>query len=382
MILIVPKSLQYLTEVRKMRYKDQWIKSVHLLHIIHRLIYQWTFDKNEIPHYSPILQKLYGMRYHLLLEYLIENEIIVKTRNYSTENGTSNEYKLKIKLEEVLTYQSADFVFNKKHRIHWEERRNKVINENSPIPITIRSKILDDLHSVTLKDFEESVKMINKLITHNPRKYIKNLMMITSLSNGDIFWEFDDHGRFHSNLTSLMKEVRDTQLLIDGEPVKSIDIKTSQPFFLVQIMKKEWLINDQIEFQHFIRLVETRDLYDHFINRYPDRFKDRKSVKPMVFRCLFDEEPYKHIYKELFKNEFPEIYEFLQYYHVNYGESLWKTLQRMESELIYGNIYQSITNQFPYIKLFTVHDSIHFQERYHDQIKLIWDKALTDIINH
>jgi len=381
MILVVPKSLENLTRVKKIRYKDHWIKSVHLLHIIHRLIYQWTFDKNEIPHYSPLLQKTYGMRYHLLFEYLMENGIIQKTRNYSTESGASNEYKLKIRLDEVITHNSTDFVLNKKHRILWEKRRNDVINEKSPIPVSIRKKILDDLYSVTLRDFDESVQTINKLITHNPRKYVKNLMMLTSLYNEDIYWEFDDHGRFHSNLTSLMREIRDDQLLIDGEQIESIDIKTSQPFFLVQLMKRDWLINDQREFQHFIHLVEDNDLYNHFVHRYPDRFKDRNSVKPMVFRCLFDEGKYNHIYKELFREEFPDIYEFLQNYHVNYGESLWKTLQRMESKLIYDTIYKSIIHQFPYIKLFTVHDSIHYPKRYHFQIKKIWAKALTEVIN-
>jgi len=311
----------------------------------------------------------------------MENGIIQKTRNYSTDLGTSNEYKLKIKLDEVITYPCTDYVLNKKHRKHWEEKRNDVINEKSSIPVSIRNKILDDLYSVTLRDFDESVLTFQNSIKNNPRKYIKNLMMVTSLNNGDIFWEFDNHGRFHSNLTSLMKEIRDTQLLIDGEPVKTIDIKTSQPFFLVQLMKRDWLINDQKEIQQFISLVEQNDLYNHFINRYPDRFQDRNAVKPMVFRCLFDEEPYEHIYKELFRKEFPDIYEFLQNYHVNYGESLWKTLQRMESKLIYDTIYQSIINQFPYIKLFTVHDSIHYPERYHDKIKLIWDKALNDLIN-
>ena len=381
MTLIVPKSLQHLIGVKKIKYKNEWIKSVHLFHLVHRLIYQWTFDKTDVPLHSKTLQKIYGIKYHLILEYLLENGIIKRTSNYSTDNGMSIHYKLSTSMDDVQTFQSTDYVFNKNHRKHWEEKRKKVENDNSPIPVSIRKKILDDLYTVTIKDFDESIKILNEEIKDNPRKYIKNLMMLTSVYDGDIFWEFDDHGRFHSNLTSLMKEIRNTQLLINGEPILSLDIKTSQPLFFVQMLKKEWLINSNPEIQQFIQLVENGDLYKHLYKRFPEWFTDRDSVKPMVFRCLFDEERYSHLYKELFSSEFPEIYEFLVCYHTNYGEPLWKTLQRMESKLIFGKIYQTIITQIPDIKLFTVHDSIHYPERYHQQIKKIWEEALAELIN-
>ena len=381
MTLIVPKALEHLMSVKKIKYKNEHIKTVHLFHLVHRFIFKWTFDIKDVPLYSPTLQKIYGMRYHLLLEYLIENGLIEQTGNYSTDKGTSNQYRLLIPLDEVQIYQSTDYVFDKNHRIHLEEKKKSICDEKSPIPIPIRKKLLADLQSVTINNYNEAIELLDETLKDNRRKYLKNLIMLTKLYDDDIFWRFDEHGRFHSNLTSLMKEIREKYLLIDGEPILSLDIKTSQPFFLAQILKREWLVNSDPEIQQFIRLVETGDLYDHFIQRYPELFTDRKSVKPMVFKCLFDEHKYDHLYKELFRSEFPVVYEFIESYHVNYGEPLWKTLQRMESQLIFGKIHQSIIKEIKGIKLFTVHDSIHYPERYHERIKKIWDTALEELIN-
>jgi len=381
MILIVPKALEHLMSVKKIKYKNGHIKTVHLFHLVHRFIYKWTFDKKDVSLYSKSLQKIYGMKYHLLLEYLIDNGIIKQTGNYSTVKGTSNQYRLLIPLYDVQIYQSTDYAFNKNYRIHLDEKRKSISEVNSPIPLSIRKKLLSDLDYVTITNFSEAVQVLNDTIKANPRKYLKNLIMLTKIQDKDIFWEFDKYGRFHTNLTSLMKEIREKYLSIDGEPIMSLDIKTSQPFFLAQILKREWLVNDDSEIQQFIKLVETGDLYNHFVQRYPEKFTDRKSVKPMVFRCLFDEHRYNHLYMELFKSEFPYVYDFIEHYHVNFGEPLWKTLQRMESQLIFGEIYNTIITQIPGIKLFTVHDSIHYPERYHERIKTIWDIALEDIIN-
>ncbi|MEI7491320.1 MAG: hypothetical protein WCK92_07975 [Bacteroidota bacterium] len=382
MTLLIPKPLEHLIDVKKIKYKNEYIKTVHLFHLVHRFIYEWTFDRKDVPLYSKTLQNIYGMKYHLLLEYLMENSIIKQTGNYSTETGAANKYKLLVPLDvDVLIYQSKDYVFNKNYLTYLEEKKKSILDVKSPIPIPVRKKLLSDLKSVTITNYNEAIRFINEAIKNNRRKYLKNLIMITKLRDGDIFWDFDKHGRFHSNLTSLMKDIRENYLLIDGEPIRSLDIKTSQPFFLVQIMKREWLVNSDPEIQQFIKLVETGDLYNHFIQRYPDMFTDRKSVKPMVFKCLFDEEKYNHVYKELFRSEFPVVYEFIENYHGNYGEPLWKTLQRMESQLIFGTIYPIIISEIKGIKMFSVHDSIHYPEKYHGRVKKIWDAALEEVIN-
>ena len=209
---------------------------------------------------SDLLQKNYGKSYLRYIEYLIENGFIIKAGNYSTQHRKSNKYRLIEKLDDVVIYRSNDFVFDKKCRRRLAEKNRKVKDVKSPIPVSIRKKLISDLRSITIDDIE-SINFINTTIKDNHRKYLKNLIMITKIKDGDLFWKFDKHGRFHSNFTNLRKNIRNQYLKIDEEPNTGLDIKTSQPFFLCQILKKEWLINDDPEIKRFIQIVEGEDLY-------------------------------------------------------------------------------------------------------------------------
>jgi len=67
---------------------------------------------------------------------------------------------------------------------------------------------------------------------------------------------------------------------------------------------------------------------------------------------------------------------------VNYGEYLWQTLQRMESYFIFNTVYPAIINQLQDIKLFSVHDSLHFPKKYYSEVKNIWDKKMDSMIKN
>ena len=319
------------------------------------------------------------MHYLRYIEYLIENGFIIKIGNYSSHHGKANKYKICEKLDDVVIYRSNDFVFDKKCRNRLAEKNRKIKDVKSPIPVSIRKKLISDLNFITI-DERESLQFIDSTIKDNLRKYLKNLIMITKIKDWDVFWNFDKHGRFHSNFTNLRKGVRNNFLKIDGEPISGLDIKTSQPFFLCQILKEEWLISDDPEIKRFIQIVEGGDLYKYFLEKYPYEFKDRNSVKPMMFKCLFNKRKKVSHYKSIFRNEFPTVFEFIKNYEVNYGEYLWKSLQRMESNFIFNTVYPAIINQIKDIKLFSVHDSLHFPQRYYSEIKVIWDQKMDILI--
>ena len=84
--------------------------------------------------------------------------------------------------------------------------------------------------------------------------------MINNIAEGNLFFTFDPHGRFHSSFTNLKKEIRNQYLTIDGQKLSCLDIKTSQPFFLVQIMKENYAFTNP-EINKFIDIVENHDLY-------------------------------------------------------------------------------------------------------------------------
>jgi hypothetical protein len=254
-------------------------------------------------------------------------------------------------------------------------------NPVSPITIEIQQKLIEDLQFVTI-DLEESIKYIENNIKKNTKKYIKNLSMIHKISDNDLFNSPDEFGRFHSNFTNLKSEIRNNYLKIDGQTIGYLDIKSSQPFFLSQLLKKDPLLFDIEEVQRFIRILEddNQDIYNQFVNKYPEYFKskdpkkNRKKSKKLVIMSLFDRTSRKTIYKETFKKEYPFIFDYMNNYSGDSLQELWSSLQRMESEFIFKKVYKSIINQFPEIKLFTVHDSIYYPIKYHDSIKVIWDK--------
>ena len=381
MILIVPQRFHHLTMNKKILYKATHLKTEYLFYLIHHFIFNYSFDKDELRLSSEIMQKIYGMNYLRYIEYLLENEFLTKIENYSSHLHKSNKYKIIEKVDEIFVYHTTDFILNKKYRANKNDKTKNVRNVLSPIPIEIRAKLINDLNFISINEVE-SLKLIDQTIRDNRRKFLKNLIMILKISEGDIFFKFDKHARLHSNFTNLKKAIRNDYLKIDGETIKSLDIKSSQPFFLAQILKKELLLNSDEEVKRFINIVENADIYQYFFIKHPTLFNDRSDVKPMMFKCLFDKRKYVHHYKDLFKSEFPAVFDYIENYYIIYGEYLWKTLQRMESKFIFNTIYPEIINRFKDIKLFTVHDSIHFPEKYQTEIEMIWNQKLASIINN
>lgn len=372
MTLVIPKSLEDLAMVKKVSYKGIQLKTDYLLHLTYHFLFQYAFDQDEIRLNATILQNNYGKHYLRYVEYLIDNGLIKKIGNYSSDHGFSNTYKLNIIPSDVVAYRPTDYVFTKKFDYRLD---NTINNRESPIPVEIRKKLIIDLDFISI-DAEKALQCINTEITDNPRKKLKNLIMVEKIKTGDIFCNFDDYGRFHSNFTNLKKKIRNQYLSIEGEPVESLDIPTSQPFFLCQILKQDFLVSDHKEVKRFIDLVENEDLYQYFQLKYPSKFSDRDKVKPMMFKCLFDDHKYLNKNKEIFKQEFPFILDYIDTYRSDSGEDLWMSLQRMESYFIFHEVYPAIIHLFKDIHLFTVHDSIHFPGKYYSIIKNVWDQKL------
>jgi len=375
----LPIRFQYLTETKKIFFKGYNLRTIYLIHLIDYIIKEFTIDEMTFQLYSVVMKSLYGKHYSVYVDYLIDTGFIQKISNYSTLKHQSTQYKLIDNLSEVIIHKGIDYILQKKLSKYYSSI--DPLTTKSPIPFEIRQKLIDDLYSITI-NFGQSILFIDKYVKDNPGRYVKNLSMINKIKNQEIFIHFDPYGRFHTNFTNLKSEIRNTFLKIDNEPVGYLDVKTSQPFFLCQILKKDPLVSTNEEVQRFIPLVEEQDIYLYLLNRYPELLKDRVHSKTMVLMTLFDRKNKYTKYKSIFKNEFPFIYDFIEDYEKIHGEPLWKSLQMMESQFIFTNVYSSIINQFPSIKLFTVHDSIYYPKKFHGDIQKIWDKKWTELITY
>jgi hypothetical protein len=228
--------------------------------------------------------------------------------------------------------------------------------------------------------------------------------LVSKIHNNTFRYGFRGIGhRFYNPISNLKKELRQF-LTFDGKPLVNIDIKNSQPFFSTVLLKpsfwesnskfniqtlmkdflgtlvvdtiykhiitvsktSETIISKESCFKNYSDLVVSGEFYEfiqsNFSPLYPDRFKDRQSVKCEVLRIFFFNltKEYLTYYKpcQTFKSFFPEVYEIFKLVKSSDYTNLPNILQRIESYLVIDVICKKISQLHPEIPLFTIHDSI------------------------
>ena len=377
----IPQRFEYLTKVKKIEYDGVNLKTAFLINIIHELILKHYFTEdvelavfkdNSFNLWSLILRKKYGMHYSKYINYLIEKEFISLVSDYYV-NKKSKTYKINNfdpnTIKQCVVYDTT--LIKKSSREYIE---NSISNHmNSPIDEKMRKRLVDDIYSVEI-DANKSFDFLNWMKKNNTidnEKYYKNYNSIEGIKNNNLFFKFDDYGRFHTNFTILKKEIRRRYLKIDGDDIMEIDIKNSQPLFLASILSQEMDPNDN-EIKKFIELAKEGLFYDYFVDKFPGT--NRKDIKLLIYKVLFGRNGLKTIQNKRFQEVFPKIYEYiLECKKMNEDyRYLSHRLQRMESDFIFGKVIKEIWEKYPHIKLFTVHDSINFPMKYKRQVEEIF----------
>jgi hypothetical protein len=208
---------------------------------------------------------------------------------------------------------------------------------------------------------------------HDKEVYNKNLYTIETINDKSFYCIEDDYGRLHTNITILKKEIRDSFLTIDNEPIDNIDIINSQPLFFTQHMLKNKLYSDSFEFNQFKDMVYNGKIYENL-------HSDRKISKQIVFKVLFGQNKLDKWNLEFIKH-FPSIHTDIQRIkrEANNYKVLAHILQRTESDFIF-NVLCTEIKAFKDTPLFTVHDSVYFKKAYSEEIKLIFDRNMQKLI--
>lgn len=373
----IPKRFDYLSKENKIFFNNQILKTDYLINIIHELIIKFLFT-NDIYFnlWSILLKKKYGKHYNYYIKYLEEKDFIKLHSNYYATKK-SKTYKLnKDDLNDIVKCNVDDKFLLKKHSQDYLMNTFLEIN-SSPISLDLRKKLVNDIYSIDI-DHKESLNFLNKQKDENKisrEKYLHNIYSIDSIKNKHIFFKFDEYGRFHNNFTILKKEIRNKFIKIDGENVGEIDLKNSQPFFLGFLIFQEFSGLLNAECIRFLKLVKEGLIYDDFIECYPEYSRD--EVKILFYKVLFGNNNYDNKENKKFREIYPTVYEYIQELkslNKTYKE-LSHLLQRKESDFIF-KIVEQIKNTYPYIKLFTVHDSIIFPKKYDSEIRLIFNHNL------
>lgn len=387
----IPEKYLFLTKTKKIKYKNINLKSDYLISIINEMLIKYYFHKEDLIDkeiqfnmWSVILRERYGTKYNYYIDFLIESGFLIMISDYY-RSKKARTYKLNI--QDILNIKKCkvdDNILMKKSSK--EFLMNSFLeHNNSPIPFDIRKKLVDDLYHIDV-DIDSCVNYLNELKDTNGislNKYYKNLMSIDNLSTSNIFFKFDEYGRMHTNFTVLKKHIRQNYIKIDGMLTKEVDLSNSQPLFLTVLMKKQMSITKLIEkdVTNYMNLVESGLIYE-YIMEHTD-ISERDDAKILIYKVLFGYNGESQKENRIFNELFPNVYGFIKDYKTVNDDykSLSHELQSLESDFIYNKVIRHIMNTYPHIKLFTIHDSVSFSEKYYNEVFQIFNYYKRNIFN-
>ena len=338
------------------------------------LIYYNERDQKEvmIPLSSTMLRKKYGVNYMQYIQYLLDEAYIRKVRNY-TKGSHSNTYKLvvwKVESIQLQEYKNSNY-----RLIHNINRLLLNSNNNSSIySKQLLKSIKSNLQSVTINKNNGINYLKNLYPSQSNGKYIKNYNSILSINDRNLYLISDEHGRIHTNFTTLKKELRNQFLRIDGESIKEKDISNSQALFFLYLLSKNLNCSvDHSELLRFQKDVANGVLYD---NLALGSGKTRNEMKELFFKYLFGKRNSR--FKE-FKIPYPTISKFIWKYKIQIGDYklLSHELQLLEGDFIFNGICKELSKQK--IKYFTVHDSVCVKASDYDLLDSIFENKLNDL---
>ena len=329
-----------------MAYKGGTFRVQSSWDLMHVLYTNYFFLKKiHVPLHSVIMRHKYGTYYNKIIEYLEDNGLIEKTKEYMV-GERARSYSLVDVTTPPIMMELKDKVLLK--------RRGHGIHTGDTVPELYRP-LIDGLNDIELDVTAEELSQYHFSVS----------WMVTCIRNKEWFWSIDGNGRLHTPMTVLKKNLRE-KITIRGENIEGVDICNSQPLFLSILMKKSGTIDHKwikstIEGTVYEEIAKTMDC-------------SRKIAKEMVFRCLFGHNSGSMIYDKVISETFPLAYEWIRVYKKEDHTLLANDLQKLESEWMYSVMVPYIMEN-GFVPIFTVHDSIYFRES-DSFIKTLWDKEI------
>lgn len=360
----------------------------------------------------------FNHNYKLYLDHLLKHGFIRTDMKYIPGSKSKayliNDYKKH--QAEVARIPVTDFVIKKKKRAEFQiDQKNNQKTEKKHNHMTkwFNSKLKIDAESA-IKMIEEmypeqtgGIRGTRKGKPSDWAKRYKAIYAINKFANQEFYYSVDDNvGRFHSNLTNIKREIRNF-ITYDGQKLVNVDIKNSQPLFSTLLLHKSFFKKQTstLNFYSFpsflqlllptfssntsnhysittiIMLVESLKKltnkgfgeYENYVNSgdfykkladavYPQLSYDKQKMKTMIFTILFSNNRYMGQEgakpKRDFKRHFPNVYEVFRLIKKNNHRALAHLLQRIESNIIIGEVASRIAKECPNLPFFTIHDSV------------------------
>lgn len=325
-----------------------------------------TYGRDWIRLNSRVLKWLYGSQYTHIISYLENKNILYLWKNYSV-GIKAKCYRLTKEAKEMKIVNVAVEIPDR-----LSIKRLKMRNQTIDIDDVIKEKLIKDLFRVEI-DKNAAIDWCDTNLEKNSMPYLSNIMSITKISSGQIYYSFDKYGRFHTNFTNLKKEIRNQFLSINKNKTAEIDIANSQPFFMWLLMKDSGY-GDLDNFKYDV-------LNGIIYNKVAEMMNcTRKEAKVKVYAVMFG----RNIGSEwdlCFKKLYPNVYNWILNFKTECKsyKSLAQKLQKTESDFIFGYVIPKII-EWKNVSIITIHDSIVFEDIYKDKIEEIFENCKKQII--
>ena len=240
-------------------------------------------------------------------------------------------------------------------------------------------------------------------------RFLCRQLPVLKLKNNSFDFYVDSTGfRLHTAFTQMMSGLRKF-VKYNSETLCAVDMKNSQLYLMIALLDdKIFVKNNFISYipnPHLTSTPQTPIMLVYFIKERKNKsdvikFKNwvtsglfyenfgellikngileadstdiRNKIKDIVFSTLYSPINNSHFNKsiKIFKDNFPTVYAILSKIKTgNNYKALSIALQRFEADLVLNKACKKLSQKYPYIPLFTVHDSIVTTEKYVKVVK-------------
>lgn len=328
----------------------------------------------------PTINKKRFWKLDLLIKKLVENNVLVKT-DYNKAHKKTRNYSYTT----VFSYYMEEFMLENEIKIVQEkisDKYYKLLRSNSERPDKTNLQTQYDL----LKSDRFQIDVMRSLKWVSNQHYIEQSIsfnqfmcynrMIFDLDNKHIFVsEGEKTGRVFTNFNLIKRELREF-CTIDGEQLKSIDLKSSQPYFLFSYLLDKY---PSKESNKLYQIVTEDDIYNWFLDKWKDKkqdfyttwdmvnnirkpiyINDRDDSKVEFLKFVFKIKGARSQYDIIFEDEFPELHKLIS----KIKDNLALKLQKVES-----SIFIPVATSFCDRGCLSVHDSLYYKPVLESKIK-------------
>lgn len=394
----------------------------------------------------------------VIKNYLINNKFIecddLYFKNYIVNNKPKSKslgYKLTVKYDfDITSVWSEDKNINTKYTIkkRYKKPKNsgihphldKFLNKTTIDFEGIKSEIWE---RVVFENGQGEIGKPSKsseinFTTNTSMKFASAMHKLECLKHDTFYDHVDPKGkRFHTPYTNMPKYFR-KHITYNGKKLVSLDIKNSQPYFSLALLKNlyfgevflPFINNNHINLSNithnnphtlllpymtqkinevannkdvklFFELVTTGKFYEYLeekvktsenatIKNFLCPNSSRKDLKAIIFIVMFSDNRFFNSptrnghqgseLKELFFNLFPNVYEIFKTIKRTDKGNLARLLQNIEAYSMLDIITYRISKERPDLFMTTIHDSIVTTEGDEDYVKRVMEEELVRIV--